>query len=244
MGTELGFILLGAFAGGFVSGMTGFGTGLTALAFWLHVIGPTLAAPLVIVCSVIAQVQTLPNIWRELNWRRLLPFITGGLAGVPIGTRLLTQVDPDDFKLAVGVVLIAYSTGMLLLKPRVGTAWGGRVADAVIGVCSGVLGGLAGLSGALPTIWAAVRGWSKTERRGVFQVFNLTILGSALIAYAAAGLLTVEIGRLVLMAAPGSLIGAWAGFFAYRRLSDQSFHAVVLYLLLFAGITLIASSQS
>lgn len=222
--------------------MTGFGTGLTALAFWLHVIGPTLAAPLVIVCSVIGQVQTLPNIWRELDWRRLVPFIAGGLAGVPIGTRLLTQIDPVSFKLAVGLVLITYSTGMLLLKPRFGTAWGGRIADAVIGLCSGVLGGLAGLSGALPTIWAAVRGWSKTERRGVFQVFNLTILTSALIAYAFAGLLTAEIGRLVLMAVPGTLIGAWTGFFAYRRLSDHSFHILVLFLLLFAGITLVASN--
>lgn len=242
MASELIFILLGAFAGGFVSGMTGFGTGLTALAFWLHVIGPTLAAPLVIVCSVITQVQTLPHIWRGLDWRRLTPFIAGGLAGIPVGTQLLTHIDPAAFKAAIGVVLVAYSTGMLLLRPRLGTAWGGRIADGFVGVVSGVLGGLAGLSGALPTIWAAVRGWSKSERRGMFQAFNLTVLSAALIAYAIAGLLTAEIGWLVLSAAPGTLIGAWSGFLAYRRLNDQSFHAVVLCLLLAAGLMLIARS--
>lgn len=223
--------------------MTGFGTGLTALAFWLHAIGPTLAAPLVIVCSVVGQVQTLSKIWRELDWRLLLPFIAGGLAGVPVGTQLLTWVDADTFKAVAGILLIAYSSGMLLLKPRFGTTWGGRLADGLVGLSSGVLGGLAGLSGALPTIWAAVRGWSKSERRGVFQIFNLTILGTALIVYAVAGLLTAEIGRLVLMAVPGTLAGVWAGFYAYRRLSDHSFHKIVLYLLLFAGVTLVAASK-
>lgn len=241
MTTELIFILLGAFAGGFVCGLTGFGTGLTALAFWLHVVGPTLAAPLVIVCSVVAQVQTLPRIWRDLDWRLLLPLVVGGLIGVPLGAQLLTRIDPVSFRTTIGALLIFYSGFMLVFKPRVGTAWGGRMADGAVGLVAGIFGGLAGLSGPLPTVWAAIRGWSKTERRGVFQVFNLTILGTALITYAFAGLLTAELGRLVLMAVPGTLVGAWAGFVAYRRLSDRGFHVLVLVLLLLAGSVLIAT---
>lgn len=242
MATETVFILLGAFAGGFVNGLTGFGTGLTALAFWLHVIGPMLAAPLVIACSVMAQLQTLPQIWSELDWRRLMPFIAGGLIGVPIGTQLLTQIEPEMFKAAMGLVLICYSAAMLVLKPHFRIAWGGRIADGFIGLSGGILGGFAGLSGVLPTIWAAIRGWSKPERRGVFQAFNLTVLGSALIAYAFAGLLTADFGRLVLTAIPGTLIGTWTGYLTYRRLNDQSYHIIVLCLLLFAGVTLLAST--
>jgi hypothetical protein len=34
----LTFVLAGAVAGGFVNGLTGFGTGLTALPFWLQAI--------------------------------------------------------------------------------------------------------------------------------------------------------------------------------------------------------------
>lgn len=242
MSTTFAFILLGAFAGGFVSGLTGFGTGLTALAFWLHVVSPTLAAPLVIVCSVIAQVQNLPKIWRELDWPMLRPILAGGLIGVPLGAQLLTRIDPETFKAAIGGVLICYSGFMLLFRPQFSTSWGGRLADGVVGLSAGVLGGLAGLSGPLPTIWAAVRGWSKVERRGVFQMFNLTVLSTALIAYGFSGLLTAELGRLVLMAVPGTLIGAWSGFLAYRRLSDQSFHVLVLGLLMLAGVTLVATS--
>jgi len=42
-------VVLGALCGGFVTGLAGFGTGLTALGFWLHVVNPSVAAALVAV---------------------------------------------------------------------------------------------------------------------------------------------------------------------------------------------------
>ena len=81
-----------------------------------------------------------------------------------------------------------------------------------------------------------LRGWGKDERRSVFQVFNWTILTAALIARAASGLLTGEVARLVLLALPGTVIGAWLGARTYRRLSDRRFHAVVLALLFVSGV--------
>ena len=35
----------------------------------------------------------------------------------------------------------------------------------------------ASLSGVLPTMWCAMRGWAKDEKRAVLQIFNITILG-------------------------------------------------------------------
>lgn len=42
-------VVLGALCGGFVTGLAGLGTGLTALGFWLHVVNPSVAAALVAV---------------------------------------------------------------------------------------------------------------------------------------------------------------------------------------------------
>lgn len=53
-------LALGALCGGFVTGLAGFGTGLTALGLWLHVVSPAVAAALVVVCSVAGQIQSLP----------------------------------------------------------------------------------------------------------------------------------------------------------------------------------------
>ena len=52
-------LLLGALAGGFVSGLAGFGTALMALGIWLYVLPPAQAVPLVLICSVVAQTSTL-----------------------------------------------------------------------------------------------------------------------------------------------------------------------------------------
>ena len=88
------FVFLGALAGGFVSGLAGFGTGLTALGIWLYVMTPPLAASLVVVCSVAAQVQTIPVIWHAIEPKLVTPFIVGGLLGVPLGTALVLYLDP------------------------------------------------------------------------------------------------------------------------------------------------------
>ena len=235
-------ILLGALSGGFVSGLAGFGTGLTAMGIWLHVMQPSLASSLVVVCSVIAQVQTIPVIWRVIKPRQVAPFIIGGLAGVPLGTALVLYLEPHWFRFGVGVVLIAFSAVMLHGRLRQPIMWGGRIADAGVGFGGGILGGLAGMSGPLPTMWATLRAWGKDDRRSVFQAFNLTVLVFALVCHAMSDLLTAELWRLVLIAFPGTLIGAWLGARLYRRLSDKRFDSIVLLLLGASGVVLIFTS--
>jgi len=142
-------------------------------------------------------------------------------------------------QLGTGLLLIVFSATMLVGRTGLKIQWGGRTADAAIGLGGGILGGLAGLSGPLPTMWATLRGWSKDQRRGVFQAYNLTVLTVALLTHVAEGRITRDVGWLLLAALPGTLSGAWLGAHAYRRLSDHHFHQVVLGLLGVSGITLI-----
>jgi uncharacterized protein len=232
-------IAAGAFFGGFISGLAGFGTGLVALGIWLHAVSPAQAASLVVICSVVAQSQTIPAIWHAIDLRRLWPMLVAGVAGVPLGVHLLDHVDPNAFRFGVGVLLLVFSATLLIGRARMTIHWGGRTADAVVGLGGGILGGLAGLSGPLPTMWATLRGWGKDQRRGVFQAYNLTVLTAALVSHVAEGLITQEVGWLVLWALPGTLAGAALGARAYRRLSDHRFHQVVLCLLGVSGLTLI-----
>src|SRR5580692_5010376 len=90
-------LLLGALAGGFVSGLAGFGTALMALGIWLYAVPPAVAVPLVLICSVVAQTSTLPSIWRSIDFRLVWPFLIGGLAGAPLGTLMIAHADPKVF---------------------------------------------------------------------------------------------------------------------------------------------------
>jgi Sulfite exporter TauE/SafE len=69
-------LFLGAVAGGFVSGLAGFGTGLVALGIWLYVLPPSIAVSLVIICSIVAQTSTLPSFWRSTDFKLVLPCVT------------------------------------------------------------------------------------------------------------------------------------------------------------------------
>jgi uncharacterized protein len=236
---EFFVVLLGALSGGFVSGLAGFGTGITAIGIWLYVLEPAVAATLVVVCSVISQVQTLPAIWGQIDAKRVMPFIVPGLLGAPIGTVLLSRIDAQVLKIGVGTLLLMFSVYMLFHASQRPVAWGGRPADGLVGLAGGILGGLAGLSGPLPTMWATFRGWQKGESRGVYQAFNLSILLTALLAHAIAGLLTPKVGIAILAALPGTILGAWLGARAYTRVSDRRFRQLILLLLCLSGAVLV-----
>ena len=78
-------LVFGAVAGGFVSGLAGFGTALIALGVWLNVLPPGIAGTLVIICSVVSQTAALPSLWRTIDFKLVWPFLVGGLLGVPSG---------------------------------------------------------------------------------------------------------------------------------------------------------------
>lgn len=239
----LAFILAGGLAGGFVNGLTGFGTALTGLPLWLQAVEPLIAAQIASACSVLGHVATLPAIWGKIDWRRIAPMLIAGLIGVPIGTRILPLIGLGTFKLGVGVILIVYCSFMLFAAGRVKLAIGGRGAEAAVGFAGGVLGGLAALSGALPTVWASLKGWTKQERRAIFQTFNMTLLTAMLMASAAQGLVSRASILAVCVAAPGTLVGAWLGMRLYHRLDDHRFDRIVLAVLLLSGVGLVLSSR-
>jgi uncharacterized protein len=240
--TTISVLLFGAFAGGFVSGLAGFGTALMALGIWLYVLPPSIVVPLVLICSIVAQTSTLPSIWHTIDFKLIWPFLVGGVAGVPLGTMLIAYADPRLFKLWVGILLLVFPAVLYFNRRPMAFRFGGKIADTGIGFAGGVLGGLAGLSGPVPILWASVRGWGKDERRAVFQTFNWTILTAALVMQASSGLITRETMWLALLTLPVTIGGAWLGARTYHALSDGNFRDIVLGLLFVSGLTLLWSS--
>ena len=66
-----------------------------ALGIWLYILPPAIAVPLVLICSVSSQISTLPSMWKLLDFKLALPFVAGGLLGMPIGALLVARADPQ-----------------------------------------------------------------------------------------------------------------------------------------------------
>ena len=95
---------------------------------------------------------------------------------MPLGTWALPHLDPAAFKLTLGLFLLVCCPAMLLAHrvPRLHA--GGRWADAAVGLLGGVMGGIGGFSGVLPSLWITLRGWDKDLQRSVIQNFSLVAL--------------------------------------------------------------------
>jgi len=239
---DIAIVVAGALAAGFVNGLSGTGYSLVALGFWLQAMSPVTAAPLTALCGVAGHVQSLPRIWSGVRWPRLWPMLLAGAVGVPIGTLLLEHVRPNPLKVGVGLLLIVYSAWMAFVRrPPIVTS-GGRLADAVVGLTGGVMGGMASLSGPAPAIWAQLRGFGKDEQRGVNQPYNMSVLFLALVSAGVAGFLDRTFFVWAAITLPSTLIGARVGLMLYRRVNDAQFRRIILALLMLSGLTLIVSS--
>ena len=234
-------VAVGAAAAGFVQGLSGFAFGLVAMVFWVWVVPPGIAGPLVVACSLLGQVISIRAAWRGFSAARALPFILGGALGVPLGAALLPHMAPDAFKLALGVTLVLWCPAMLFARDLPLVTAGGRGADAAAGWLGGVMGGLGGFSGPAPTLWCTLRGWDKDSQRAMFQSFHLCMHSLTLAAYAASGLLDGGTLRLFAVAAPAMVIPSLLGARLYRRVSEAGFRRLVLVLLLGSGVGLLVS---
>jgi uncharacterized membrane protein YfcA len=235
-------VALGAVLGGFVQGLSGFAFGLVAIGLWAWTVDPTVVGPLVVFGSLLGQMLSFGTVRRGLDPGRLLPFIVGGLIGIPIGVLLLRRVDPVEFKLAVGVILLLWCPAMLLLRELPRVDGGGRWADGIAGWIGGVMGGLGGLTGPAPTLWCALRGWGRDEQRAVFQSFNIVMQAATMAAYLATGTINTQTAWLFAIVAPAMLVPTLLGARLYRRFSDAGFQRLVLLLLTASGALLVVSA--
>jgi hypothetical protein len=233
----LAFVWLGAFLGAFAIGAAGFAFALAASALWLHVLDPLRATFLVAACGTLLHIGLIWRIRRTIEPRRLWAFIVSGLFGVPIGIFVLTRVDPHVIKIVLGVLLVAYGLYSLVTPRLPVIAGGGRAADAAVGFVAGLMGGLGGYSGILPTIWTQLRGWPKDAARGVYQPFILVMQVATLVA---AGFVTLDTFSLELIGAalPALLAGAWLGWVAFGRLDERRFRQVLAVMIVASGATL------
>ena len=108
-GWALGFFLLAAFLGGLASGIAGFAMGFVVSVIWLHILTPIQTTTLIVGYGLWTQGYGVWKLRHTLNWRQVAPFIIGGAIGVPIGTMLLTSINPAYLRTLVGVLLVLYS---------------------------------------------------------------------------------------------------------------------------------------
>ncbi len=227
----------GAFLGGIASGGAGFGFAVVASAIWLHELTPLQSTFLVVGSGTILQTSLIWPMRRNIEIKRLWPFIAGGAIGIPVGVHFLAVLNPDMTKLGLGIFLLAFGI-YAILAPRLPRIGGGRLADAAIGLIGGVMGGIGGYSGIAPTIWTQFRHWPKDVARAIYQPFILFAHVSTLVSI---GFVAFDGTAAILLLAtlPALLAGAVVGWIIYGRLDERRFRQAIALLLVISGAVLV-----
>lgn len=234
----IAILWVGAFLGALAVGAAGFAFALVASSIWLHALPPLQTAVLVLASGVCLHLASMWVVRRSIEPGRLWPFLLGGAVGVPLGIYLLTRSDPGFLKTCLGFFLLAYGLFALFARRLPHVSKGGRLADGMVGLIGGVMGGLGGFSGALPTIWAQLRGWSREAIRGVCQPYIfLTQVASLFLL----GGVAVDGTSIVMFAVtiPAMIAGSYVGWAIYGRLDEKRFRQVIAGLLASSGLLLV-----
>lgn len=235
-------VALGAVVAGFVQGLSGFAFSLVAMSIWAWTVDPHLAAVLAVFGALTGQIVGALAVRRGFDRKLLLPFLLGGVIGIPIGLVLLPLLDANLFKAMLGLLLVVWCPVMLAAPRLPPLTFGGRAADGIVGLIGGIMSSIGGLAGAVPTLWCSLRGLQKDAQRAVIQNFNLGILALTMLTYVATGVVTREMLPMLAIVAPAMLIPTFLGTRLYIGISEAAFRVIVLGLLTLAGIALLASS--
>jgi uncharacterized membrane protein YfcA len=119
---------------------------------------------------------------------------------------------------------------------------GGPAGDTLAGAAGGVMGGLGGFTGVVPTLWCTVRGFDKDRQRAIIQNFNLAMQVATFTSYLATGIIEPHMFPLLAIVAPAVVIPVLLGTRIYLGISDLTFRKLVLGLLAASGVALLASS--
>lgn len=148
--TTLLIIALGAIVAGFVQGLSGFAFGMVAMSFWAWSVEPRLASAMSVFGALTGQLLAAFTVRRKFHFATVLPFLIGGVLGIPLGVTILPMLNVHWFKLVLGTVLVLWCPLMLFSARMPRITHGGRVADGVAGWLGGIMGGIGGFTGCFP----------------------------------------------------------------------------------------------
>jgi uncharacterized membrane protein YfcA len=232
--TVLVFLTACGLVAGVVRGFSGFGSAFIFMPLASAVVGPKIAAAVILLIDLVAAAPMIPEGWRLGDKRDVGTMALGLPLGIPIGAWALTHSDP----LLVRWLLVALIIPMLALLMS-GWRYGGRpipILTVAVGAMSGLLSGVAQMGGP-PIIlyWLGSASKAGVVRANVVLFFAVSTAMTTGI-YAASGLLPFALVGLVALTGPAYGMGIWIGSRMFRLANERTFRRLCYALIALAAL--------
>jgi uncharacterized membrane protein YfcA len=231
------FVLLSALVAALLRGFTGFGFAIAAVPLLSLALPPARVVPLAVVLQVLASVVDLRAASRITDWRSLVWLSPGLVLGTPFGLLLLTRLSASRARLTIGVLIL----GSVVLLGR-GLRLPARPANwltGLVGVISGVMNGVAAMSGPPIVAYLMALPHSATVVRATSLVFFTFTAIVAMVPLAVAGLIDGQVLLFSTLAWPVLLVGSRMGAWAFHRAKPHHHRRISLTILVGLALVLI-----
>lgn len=218
---ELLFLAASSFTAGLARGFSGFGAALIFMPLASSIVGPAVAATLLLIVDAIMAVGLIPDAWPRADRGSVGMMALGALVGVPMGTYVLVIADP--LMIRWGVVLTIFA----LLGP-LASGWRYRgmpsaVLTTGVGLVSGLFSGAAQIGGP-PVVFYWLGGMlpNAAVRANIVIYFAIITLLTG-VSYLASGLFTQPLIPLSLAVGPSYGLGLYVGARLFWMASEVTF---------------------
>ncbi|KRG16497.1 sulfite exporter TauE/SafE family protein [Lederbergia galactosidilytica] len=214
---------------------TGFGFSILATPFLLLLFTPMEAIQINLILSLMISCALIRKIRKDIDFQILKRFVTGSVAGLPIGLLIFLFVDIPRLKLGVSAIILLL-TLLLILKFRLAQT---KPRDFLVGGLSGTLTTSIGMPGPPLLLYFSGTDTEKEKLRGTTLAFYLFIYSISLFIQ----VLFVGTNQTVwissIWALPLVFIGLFLGQIIYRWINQRYFQIFTYLILLFTGIYLL-----
>lgn len=112
---SLALLALGAVGGAVVQSATGFGFAIIAAPIFLAVMNSHAALQVLVVIHLVQTLMLLPGVWRIVPVRLMKALVIGAAVGAPLGLLAFVSLDVRALKLVVGVLILLF-TALLIAR--------------------------------------------------------------------------------------------------------------------------------
>ncbi len=221
----------------FTQSIAGFGLALISMPLLIEALGVEVAAPLVALVAITAEVILIIRYRHAIQFRTLGRLSLASLIGIPIGIFALQNADEQFVLMLLGMVITLYALYALsqLRLPEIqhpNWAYG-------FGLVGGILSGAYNTSGPPIVIYGSCRRWTpaqfKSNLQGYFMVNSIMVI----LTHTLAQNYTPFVMQSYLIALPGVGIGLLLGISLDKYVNPVLFRKIVLGLLIVVGLNLI-----
>ncbi len=239
--SELVFVMLGWFAGGFINGVAGFGAAMIAMPLIAPFVDLSVAVPS---CTLIVLTLNFQVGWtfrRHIEWGYVKGIFIGAVPGVILSVLVLKYISETHLKAGMGAFIAGYALWSLYSDKGadrvLSSAWG-----YLAGVLSSALGMAFGFNGPPLAAYIAYSGCPAKSVKGIlgagFIITGIFIVGAKMVT----GEMTQTVWLTFAAATPAVIVGSKLGIWVSSYLNENSYRKILFIALAGMGLKIVWSA--